>query len=176
MGNLLYKAKGLQHMHIAIMSVCNILLLIIGVAAIFFSQMKHTAQSISFSTSSGYSLGSGSFGGGYILKEEARNTILVIGIILIVLSLCFIESLFFSNKSYISVFDNHVEGVQSAAFFIRIKKPVNVTYDKIADIQLIKAANSLSTDKIVLYTKNIGNFIITAKGSEKAYEIIKSKI
>jgi hypothetical protein len=175
MANLLYKAKGLNKSYNILMCVLDVILLLIGVVAIFVSQMKSESHSVSFTTSSGYSLGSGSFGGGYILKEDARNIIMIIGVVLIILAVAFIESIIFSNKSYLQVFDDHLEGVQYIAFFIRIKKPIDITYDKINDVKYIKATNALNTDKIIIHT-DYGKTIILAKNSKLAYDIIKEKI
>lgn len=175
MENIVYKAKGLKKSNFTLQCVLDIVLLIIGIAALFLSQMKHKTTSVSFYTSAGASLGSGDFGGGYVFKEDARNVIFAIGIILIVLAAAFFESVVMQNKSFITLFDNHIEAMQRGAFFIQIKKPVNVTYEKINDVQLIKSENALNTDKVVLYT-TIGKYILTINGSDKAYEIIKDKI
>lgn len=175
MVNLLYKTKGLRSSHNGIMIFCDIVLLVLGIAGIFVSQMKHAIHTASFRTSSGTVLGSGSFGGGYIFKEEAKNTIIIISVILIVLALLYLEAVIVSNKSYINVFDNHIEAMQCFAFIAIIKKPTNLTYDKIIDVEYIKPSNALNTDKLVLYT-NCDKRVIVVKESETAYEIIKSKI
>lgn len=175
MSQILFKSKGVRSSYKKIMLFCDILLLILGIAGIFFSQMKHSTLTVSFSTSSGQSLGSGNFGGGYLLKEDARNTILTISVIFIILAVSFIESIIISDKSYINVFDDHIEAMQYAAFFAIIKRPVNLTYDKINDIQYLKPENAFNTDKIVLYT-TLGKYVIVVKDTEEAYRIIKGKI
>lgn len=175
MENVLYDAKGLKKSNIIIQCMLDVFLIAIGVAAIFFSQLKHAVNTISFYTSSGQPLDSGNLGGGYFFDEGARKVIITVGIILIIIAVIFFESIIASNKSYITVFDNHVEAMQCAAFFVLIKKPVNVTYNKIRDLQLIKSENALNTDKIVIYT-DIGKFVIVVHGCDRAYEIIKNKI
>ena len=57
MENIVYKAKGLKKSNFTLQCVLDIVLLIIGIAALFFSQMKHKTTSVSFYTSAGASLG-----------------------------------------------------------------------------------------------------------------------
>lgn len=175
MSSLLFKSKGIRGSHKCVMFVCDIILLICGVAGIFLSQMKHATHRATISTTAGNIISSSDLGGGYVLKENARNIVLIISIILIILALLYLESIIMSNKSYIKVFDNHIEAIQYAAFFIIIKKPLNITYDKIKDVEYIAPTGTLNTDKIVIYT-NHGKTVLVVKDTEEAYRIIKNKI
>lgn len=175
MENVLYKAKGLQKSHNTIMTVMIVISAILEIVLMIMSQAKQEALNATVVTSSGYTVSSGTLGGGYVLSEDGRNFMMGIGIVLIVIALLSIETLVLSNKSYITVFDSRVEGMQYAAFIFCVKKPINVAYDKIKDVQYIKAQNALSTDKIVLHT-GYDKLIIVVKDCEKAYQIIKEKI
>lgn len=172
---ILFKSKGIRSSHKYVMIFLDVILLVIGIAGIFLSQMKRKSYTISSITSSGHSLGSGEFGGGYMFKESFRNTIVIISVILIILAIIFIESIIMSNKSYIKVFDNHIEAMQYAAFFVVIRKPLNLTYDKITDVEYIAPTGTLNTDKIVIYI-NHGKTVLVVKDTEEAYRIIKNKI
>lgn len=175
MSSLLFKSKGIRSSHKGVMFVCDIILLICGVAGIFLSQMKHATHKATISTTAGDIISSGDLGGGYVLKENARNIVLIISIILIILALLYLESIIMSNKSYIKVFDNHIEAMQYAAFFVVIRKPLNLTYDKITDVEYIAPTGALNTDKIVIYT-TYGKNVIVVKDAEEAYRIIKNRI
>ncbi|MDD6989478.1 hypothetical protein [Ruminococcus sp.] len=175
MSSLLFKSKGIRSSQKGVMFVCDIILLICGVAGIFLSQMKHATHKATISTTAGNIISSGDLGGGYILKENARNIVLIISIILIILALIYLESIIMSNKSYIKVFDDHIEAMQYAAFLIIIKKPLSITYDKIKDVEYIAPAGAMNTDKIVIYTNN-GKSVLVVKDTEEAYQIIKNKI
>lgn len=175
MSQMLFKSKGIRNSQKGVMFVCDIILLICGIVGIFLLQMKHATHEATISTTAGNIISSGDLGGGYILNENARNIVFIISIILIILALLYFESIIMSNKSYIKVFDDHIEAMQYAAFLIIIKKPLNITYDKIKDVEYNSPTGAINTDKIVIYT-NSGKSVLVVKDTEEAYQIIKNKI
>lgn len=175
MEQMLFKAQGVSKKQRIALVICSLIILIGGIFAFPFSQIKKGG----YTPSPGggnityYSYSSSS--GGYRFDKDERQTIIIIGVILIIFAVMTFEGMLYQNKSYITVYENHVECMAYIAilFFI-FKKPLNTSYDKIKDVQFTRAEGLLLTDTvfIITETQRIG---MSVNDAEQAYQIIKQR-
>lgn len=105
MENLLFESKGVAKKYILVNTICSIFLIIFGILMLFVRNMRRDTVDISkYANDNIVSVvGTDRIGGGYILTDGARSTLMILGVVLIVLGIIFFFNMFSSNKSYVKI-------------------------------------------------------------------------
>lgn len=120
------------------------------------------------------SLGSGTIGGGYVLSESGRKTLITLGIVLIICGVLIMCDLLVMKKSIFVIYEGHIEGVQYVPLFIiNLKREFNLEYNQIIDIQVSQG----SFGSVVKIVTNGGNYgMILKDDGKEGIEYIRQKI
>ena len=171
---LIYKAQGVSKKQTSVLFICCSIMLIIGIATLFLSRMKKSGWS--YQTSGNVTRYNSVRGtGGYVFNSDQRHIVVVIGIFILLFAVMCLESFFISKKSYISVYDNHLEYMAyiPILFFV-IPKSFNIPFSMIRNVNYIPAGGMVMTETISIFleSRRIG---MSVSGAGQVYRIIKMK-
>ena len=144
----LYESKGLNSKHKMMTALLGVIMIIVGIVLIALSQTDEL--------------------------EESSTLILIFGIGALALSLQLIESVIMGNRSYINVYNDHIEGLQITAFIVVQKKPFNLTYKEISSVELIQNS-PMATPMLTIYT-GATKIRCQVEGAREASVLIKERI
>lgn len=138
MERLIYQAKGAPKIAVIMLLCGGIGMPIAGIMFIILSQMKRSTSAV-YTSVSGTMTYAGSIGGGYMVNQEARTTMIIIGIVAIVLGIAVLSSIPATSKTNIKVFENHIEGCVYPPIIIGVlRRDYFFRYTEISGIQNVK--------------------------------------
>lgn len=159
MEELIFKVEGVNKKQRTLLMGLSVFSLIGGIIAFIVSQIKEKGYFIER----------------YVFDKDERQTIIIIGVIAIVIAATCFDGWLYQNKSYIALYENHIEClIYFPVLFFVLKKPLNTSYDKIKDVQFSKAEGFVFTDTIFIITET-QKLGAQVNGAEQAYQIIKQK-
>ena len=138
MEKLILEVKGGPKSAVYMLLFSGLLMPVLGVIFIILSQMKRSTHAV-YTGVSGTMSYAGSFGGGYVVSEEARTVMIVAGIVLIGLGIAILSGIPSISKTTIKVFDNHIEGCIYIPIIIGVaRKDFLFQYSEISGMQNVK--------------------------------------
>lgn len=158
MEKLLYESKGAPTKVNGYLVVAGILLPICGILLIVIANLEKKRHYISTGFSSGY------IGGGHMISEDARMTFTIMGIIAILLGICFIFQLIPLANTKMQIYEKHIQGVYYLPIlFVSLRKDYYYNLEQIMGVQTLN-------NFIILHTIN-GTKKIAAKDKAHASEV-----
>lgn len=138
MEKLILEVKGGPKSAVYMLLLSGLMMPILGVVVIILSQMKRSTHAVYTGVPGAMSY-AGSFGGGYVVSEEARTVMIVAGIVLIGLGIAILSGIPSISKTTIKVFENHIEGCIYIPIIIGVaRKDFLFQYSEISGIQNVK--------------------------------------
>lgn len=174
MEKLLFESAGVSKKYKLVNTVCSIVLILLGIFVLIMRNMKRRSVGVSISAG-GNLIDTGNLGGGYIISDDARNTLMIVGVIVILLGILFFCNMFSSNKSYVKIYEDRIVGLSCAGVILfTIKKNYDIKYDQIENLQIVR--NSLFGDSISVKAQGERYGILVRDKADEAYRIIMQRI